>query len=168
MEIACGSFAEAQRSIEEAQHDPYRESWAVFHLPVLAAGAQLSLVRGEHRRALAAAEDLLLCLREYGMRSGLPEALYLQASALLGLGRNDDARDRLLEARAEAEAIGSRRILWRVLEALGQLEDDAGQAEQLHQEARQVIAFIVDHIDREDLCAAFLGQPGVRAVVSSP
>ena len=167
VEIACGSLAEAQRSIDEAQHDPYRESWAVFHLPVLAAGVQLALARGEHRRGLAAAEDLLLHLREYGMRSGLPEALYLQARALMGLGQPEDGRDRLLEARIEAEAIGSRRILWRVLEALGQLEGDAGRAEELHREALQVIDYIAEHIDREDLRATFLGQPGVRAVVAS-
>jgi len=166
MEIACGNLAEAQRSIEEAQNDPYRESWAVFHLPVLAAGVQLALARGEHQRALAAAEGLLRRLREYGMRSGLPEALYWQAKALMGLGQNDDARDRLLEARAEAEATGSRRILWRVLEALSQLEGGAARAEQLHREALQVIGFIAGHIDREDLRATFLGQPDVQAVIS--
>jgi len=166
MEVASGSLAEAQRSIEEAQNDPYRESWAVFHLPVLAAGVQLALARGEHQRGLAAAEGLLLRLREYGMRSGLPEALYLRATALMGLGEHQGARDRLLEARAEAEAIGSRRILWRVLEALSQLEGGAERVEQLHREALQVIGFIADQIDREDLRAAFLAQPDVQAVIS--
>ncbi len=96
IQIACGSFAEAQSCIDEAQDDPYRESWAVFHLPVIAAGAQLALASGEHRRALAAAEDLLLRLREYGMRSGLPEALYWQAKALVGLDDKQRAHDRLL------------------------------------------------------------------------
>lgn len=46
------------------------------------------------------------------------------------------------------------------------LTPERRQAEQLHREALQVIGFIAGHIDREDLRAAFLGQPGIRAVIS--
>jgi hypothetical protein len=99
------------------------------------------------------------------MRSQLPEALYLEGKALLGLGREEVARDRFLVARTEAETLGARRILWRILDGLSRLEKDPSRTTQLRQEARQVIRYIVAHIDQDDLRASFLSLPDVRAVL---
>ena len=69
------------------------------------------------------------------------------------------------EARAEAEAIGSRRGLWPILYALSQLEDDPAEAARLHKAAREILEYIADHIDQVDLRASFLGLPDAQTVL---
>jgi adenylate cyclase len=156
IEIGQGRLAEAQRAIDEAKKNPYQGSWVIFVLPVLLAETELALRREEPARALAVTEDLIGRLREYGMRSLLPEALYLQGRALLGLGQAEAARERFLKARAEAESLGARRLLWRILADLGRLESDPARAQELDREARQVIETIASQIHREDLQNSFL------------
>jgi adenylate cyclase len=156
IEIGQGRLAEAQRAIDEARGDPYQESWLVFVLPVLMAETELALHREEPARALAVSKDLIGRLREYGVRSLLPEALYLQGKALLDLGQEEAARERFLKARAEAESLGARPLLWRILTHLGRLERDPGRAQELEREAHQVIETIASQIDRQDLQKSFL------------
>jgi hypothetical protein len=97
----------------------------------------------------------------------LPEALYLQGKALQQLLRTDVARDRFLEARSEAEKMGARRILWRILLALSELEEGPSRAGELRREARRLIATIADHIDQGDLQSSFLAQPDVQAAIAA-
>jgi len=84
----------------------------------------------------------------------------------LALGREEAALESLLEARSIAEAIGSRRMLWRVLFALSELEADLTEAERLRQQARQIVEYIADHIDEVKLRQLFLNLPDVRAVLN--
>jgi hypothetical protein len=116
---------------------------------------------------LAVTDDLTARLRCYGMRSLLPEALYLQGKALLGLNQNISARDRFLEANTIARDIGSRRMLWRVLFNLSRIEEDPAIAKRLLQEARQVLDFILAHFEDKhyELRESFLRQPDVQAVI---
>jgi len=165
LQIMSGRLAEAAKTIAEAKGEPYRRSWAILRLPVLMADIELALREGDFDRAAAGTDDSVSHLRQYGIRSVLPGALYLEGRAFLGLGREEAARDRLLEARAEAEALGAWRILWRVLDALSQLEKDPSRAKELRQEARQVIEYIADHIDQDDLRTSFLSLPDVRSLV---
>jgi hypothetical protein len=72
-----------------------------------------------------------------------------------------------VEARAEAESLKSRRMLWRILAALGQLESDRSTAESLRREARQVVGYITSHIDQDELRSSFLVQPDVQAIVAA-
>jgi hypothetical protein len=101
------------------------------------------------------------------MRSLLPEALYLQGKAFLGLNQNFAARDRFLEAKTIARDIGSRRILWRVLFNLSQIEEDPANAKRLLQEARQVLGFVLARFEDKhyELRESFLRQPDVQAVI---
>jgi hypothetical protein len=86
----------------------------------------------------------------------------MQGQAALGLRREEEARDCYLESLAEAEAIGSRRVQWRVLLALSQIEPDPAEAERLRGQARHVVDTIAEHIDQEDLRRSFLNLPDVR------
>ena len=70
-----------------------------------------------------------------------------------------------MEARAEAEAIGSRRMLWQILFALSRLETDPTEAERLRQQAREIAKYIADHTP-PDLRASFLALPAVQAVLT--
>ncbi|MFQ5593143.1 MAG: hypothetical protein ACE5HA_03240 [Anaerolineae bacterium] len=77
----------------------------------------------------------------------------------------------MAEARAEAEAMGARRMLWQILAALAEIEGQRGrmaEAENLRAQAREVIAFIADHTGTSELRASFLAQPEVHAVLEEP
>jgi len=111
LQLLDGDVAGAQVNVEKAKDDPYRASWPVNFYCVALAEAELALKRGELEQALAVTDALLTELRQYGMRLPIAYSLYLQGQSLRGLNQDQSARDRLLEARAEAEAVGSRRTL---------------------------------------------------------
>ena len=129
------------------------------------AEAELRLKQGDDRQALEVTDDLLARLRRYGVRSQLPYVFLLRGRASMGLGEPESARSWWMEAVAEAKAMGSRRILWRILYALSQIEPEPSQAECLLNGARDVLKYIVDHIDQAELRESFLNQPDVRAVL---
>jgi hypothetical protein len=126
------------------------------------ADSELALVQGDHERALKITDELLSQLREFGMRSYYPYVLYLQGQASLGLGREQDARQRFLESRAEAQSIGSQRVQWRALLALSQIEPDPVAAERLRGKARLVVDTIAEHTDQDDLRQSSLERPDVH------
>jgi adenylate cyclase len=166
LHVLKGDLAQAEMDIGEARRGAFPESWGVFYLGVLVAEAELALQQEDYERAVAATDELLDRVRRHGMRSQLPEALYLQGKALLGLSQEKAAHERFMEARGEAEEMGSRRILWRILHALAQLETEPSRAQEFRRQARQVLKYIADHINRPDLQRSFLGQPDVQAVIA--
>jgi hypothetical protein len=101
------------------------------------------------------------------MRVYIPQVLYLQGQALLGLGQDDAARNLWLKALTEAEAIGSRRMLWQILVALSQLETDPTEVECLRRQAWQIVEYIANHIGTPELRASFLNLPQVKAALSA-
>jgi tetratricopeptide (TPR) repeat protein len=160
-----GDLRQAEMAIDETKEAPYEESWTVHYLVVLRAEAELALSRVDYSHALAVTDDLLARLRRYGMRLGLPEALYWQGKALLGLGQRTDARERFLQAQAQAENVGSRRTLWRVLVSLSEFEGDPVAAGSLRTRAQEILATIAANIHKTDLRTEFLDLPDVRALL---
>jgi tetratricopeptide (TPR) repeat protein len=156
------SVTDAAVAVREAQNVPVQNIWPGYFVPVPLADGELALKQGDYERAMTATDGLLSQLREFGMRSYYPYVLYMQGQAALGLRREEEARDRYLESLAEAEAIGSRRVQWRVLLALSQIEPDPAEAERLRGQARHVVDTIAEHIDQEDLRRSFLNLPDVR------
>ena len=166
LQLLNGDVAAAKISIEAAKNEPYQETWPVFFIPVAIAEAELMLKLRKYKQALVVTEALLIKLRQFGMRAHIVYALYLEGQALLGAGRDAVAQGRFVEACTEAEAINSRRNLWRILYALSQLEANPTRSEDLRQQAQRVIEFIVAHIDDEqaNLRQSFLDLPDVQAV----
>lgn len=168
LELLNDNVNAAKEAIDLSLNDPNREAWPAYFISVRVADGQLALKLGEDERALAVTDDLLADLRRYGMRSEIPGALYFRGQALLGLGRDDAARDCWREAQAEAEAIGSRRMLWPIIFNLSQLEANPEanpiEAEDLRQQAQDTITYIVDHITDPKLRTSFLALPQVAAV----
>jgi DNA-binding SARP family transcriptional activator/predicted ATPase len=165
LNVSVGNLAKAEWAIAEGKNEASRESFALFQVLIMIAEAELRLRKGEHRQAQAATDDLLARSHTYGLRSQLPYALFLRGWASMGVGETESARSFWTEALAEAEALGSRRILWRVLHALSQIEQDPIQAERLLSSARDVLAYIIDHIVQRDLRESFLKRSDVRAVL---
>jgi tetratricopeptide (TPR) repeat protein len=103
------------------------------------------------------------------MRSFLADALHFKGKALLAQGRVEAARAAWMEARAEAEALGSRRVLWPILAALAEIEAGRGhaaEAQGLRQQAREIITYIADHCP-PDLRNAFLNLADVRGALEA-
>lgn len=164
LQIRKGDMEAAESAVEAGKNEPSRRSWKVLYLPVLFAEVELANHRGEYQRALEKANELIERLHQFGMRSRLAEAVYLKGTALKDLNREEAARQRLLESRTIAEEIGVSRILWRILYALSQLENDARKSEELQQEARRVIEAIASRIDQGDLKRSYLNQPEIISI----
>lgn len=158
-----GELGQAQAAIEQGEGDPFAQARPNSARLLRLVSGELALRRGNAREALAVA-DGLLAERRLLSAAVLLDALILSAGALRALGQDAQAREVLQEARLEAERLGSRRALWRILYALGQLEVDPSRARELRQQAQEIITYIAEHIDAPELRRSFLAQPGVRAV----
>ncbi len=167
LHLLAGNLNEAEAAIDLGKKDPNREAYPAYFVFFRLADGEFALRQGDGGRALTVTEALLTDLRQFGMRSPMPDVLHLQGQAMLRLGQESAARDRLLEARAEAEAIGSRWLLWQILFSLSQLETDPTEAQRLRRQAEEIIKYIADHIDDLELRASFLDLPDVQAIVES-
>ena len=133
------------------------------------AEAELALAKQAFGHAVAVIEALVARLRKVGMRSFLADALHFKGKALLAQGRVEAARAAWMEARAEAEALGSRRVLWPILAALAEIEAGRGnttEAQALRQQACEIINYIADHCP-PDLRNAFLNLADVRGALEA-
>ncbi len=166
-----GELAMAESLIGEA----YAAQAAWSRVALLTSGgqaqmaeAEVALARQDHTRAAALMDRLVAALRSVGGRAHLPEVMILRSKALLALSRLAEARDLLCEARAEAEAMGSRRSLWPILLALSEIEEQGGHhaaAHALRQQAQEIVEFIADHAGSPELRASFLNLPDVQNVM---
>ena len=94
------------------------------------------------------------------------DVMLLAAKAMRAQNKLDAAREMLSEARAEAEMIGIRRVLWEILAEQSALEDECGntdQAQVLRGQACEILNDLVVHTP-VDLRESFLRLPSVRAV----
>ena len=164
--VMAGQLDEAETAVREGYaaftEDFAQHAW--IELPL--AEAELALAKGEPARAISAIDGLMPRFRQFRIRTFLSEALYLKGRALLGLDRPADAIEVLHSARAEAEALGCRRIQWQVLAALSEIEQQRGhatEAEALRATAREIVDYLAAHTP-EDLRAQFLELPTVQAL----
>jgi tetratricopeptide (TPR) repeat protein len=162
LQLLDGNLAEAEAVIEQGMNDPHREVWLAYSLSVTLANCEFPLRQGDYERAMTTTDTFLTNLGQF--RAHIPQILYFQGQALLGLGQDNAARDRLQEARAEAESMNARRPLWPILFALSQLEADPAEAERLRRQAREIVEYIADHAPT-DLRVSFLALPDVREVL---
>jgi hypothetical protein len=127
---------------------------------------ELALARRETAQVISTAETELERQFEAGARVYRADLLLLKANALLQERDLLRGKETLEQARAEAEAIGSRRMLWRILNALSGVEKELGNqasADALQRQAQELAQFIADSAP-PDLRARFLSLPDVRAL----
>jgi tetratricopeptide (TPR) repeat protein len=132
--------------------------------------AELALGQKDYGQAVQVI-DLVLeqLLRTRGVRVSFPQALYLKALALSGQHLFDQALAALHEACTEAQTMGSRRHLWKILATIGEIEAARGnnaRADAVLGQARQVIDYIAEHAPPE-LRETFLNSTAVSAVPHS-
>lgn len=169
LQLQCGDLAAAQRTLEE--YDAFRgegDLHPVIGLLRSLSDAELAVERQEFARVVAALDEGLEPLRQVPGRPFLARALSLRGTALAGLGRVDEARAVLEEARAVAESIDSRRVLWPTFIALADLAGRRGEtdeADRLRDEARKIVHHIAERIPEPALRASFLNTPAARAAL---
>jgi hypothetical protein len=138
-------------------------------IQVALAEAEVALAQGQAWRAASLMAEVAESMAATGMRFRRPDVLYVHGRALLAQGRLAVARSALQEARLEALALEARRMYWRIVAALAEVELRCGQpeaAEQWRREARRHLAYLADHAPAE-LRATFLARPEVHPLTQS-
>ncbi|MCC7353201.1 MAG: hypothetical protein IT330_05530 [Anaerolineae bacterium] len=171
LQFLGGNLGEAEATIAEARlelNDLDPNSFAFVLVPLVE--GEIALARKEYTRAIGQVDGLITALQNFGMHPFLADAFYIKGEALTALGRGEEACEVLRQARAEAEAHNSHRILWRILFSLSQVERGQGnqaEAEGLRNQARGVVLHIADHAGSPTLRASFLRRPQVHAVLAN-
>ncbi|HET7087628.1 MAG TPA: hypothetical protein VFL17_03160 [Anaerolineae bacterium] len=169
LHMLSGRLLEAREALDEARRGygvAKIPSFAIFYMNLVE--AEWALSSGDYALALDVADETVSLLRQAGLRLGLSDVLYFKGRALLGLDRAEEAYAALNEARAEAEAIGSRRTLWRILLAVSEIESRRGrhaEAQSRRRQAREIVEFIADHTGSPELRESFLNLRDVRDVM---
>jgi class 3 adenylate cyclase len=120
--VRAGAWAQAQTLLEQADQPESRQTLQMIDLIVDLVTVEYHLARHDFAHAEAYLDILLGKMSDSGARYFLPDALHLKAKFLLDQGGAGEALDTLRQARAAAQEIGSRIILWRILADLGEVE----------------------------------------------
>jgi tetratricopeptide (TPR) repeat protein len=165
--IAQGKLAEGQGILDRVlailEPDAPR-SQIIITIAIVYGRMQLAV--GKPERVFDLMDDRVLSYRQAGFHHSLAEEFWLRGRALTLLGRLDEARVALNEARRAAEAREEQIILWQILASLSELEREVGDqaaAEKRRDEALSVVDDIAAHAG--ELRSAFLSQPGVRQLL---
>jgi len=138
---------------------------------VLRARSEVALAQGDVARALTVMRAHVAELQERGLLTYLPEALLNLAQALQQAGHNQEAHQRLVEARSQVERMNAPMLEWAVLYALGQFEAEHGQpaaASVAWSRARDIVGPIAARVPRPEWRASFRARPALRALLGEP
>jgi len=181
LHLLDGNLAAARDVVQDAFAGPKQEFFqrltTLGGVAICLADGELALAQGDYARAASVMDEALACLRNGGTRPYVSDVLYLKGKALLAQGRIDEAHETFVAARAAAEALGARRVLWPILAALAEIEAGRGnttEAQALRQQACEIINYIADHCppdpsagSGQSLRDSFLHLPEVQAVLDS-
>jgi hypothetical protein len=144
---------------------PDGSSMDIFNYLMLeTACCQRFLWRCEYEEAYALSSEVLAFLKPRDVRMYIPDFLYVQAQAHIGLGQHYRAKEALEEGVAILQATGARWQLWEMtalLADLAQLRGDAPSAEAWQQVACTTIEATAGEMSDVALRDTFLGQPKV-------
>jgi len=164
--VMKGDVEKAEETIRDAKGCLGREYFSLPHVYVgtCLAEAELALLIKDCPRAMQVVNQVIAYIQRTGARTFLPEALYLKSQALLPASP-DEVRLLLTAAQQQAELLGSRRILWKILFARGDLEKGE-ESKSLRRQARQIVAAMADDISQTALRASFLNRADIRQMMS--
>lgn len=158
--VALGRLGEGKALMEQAFASFDKDGVSAYSTaPLFVADGYLQLALQEPQRALGRMEELIHQLHRLGSSHYLAEAFWLKGRACLSLGRMALAQHSFMEARAVAKVTSERSILWRILIEIAGLaaeKGDSKRSESLYQQAREIIDYIVDHMDNPEMEEEFL------------
>ena len=165
--ILAGDFDAAEKDLARAKEAIRSEDGVgVTRAVIPLVKSELALLKKDYEQVLELVKDLEP-YRSMGIRTYVADLDFRHGQALFGLGRVEEARRVLSAAASQARELGSRRILWRILKALGDVERVRGDLKQasLHwHTSAEIVDYIAAGLDDEELKTAFLNLPQVRAV----
>jgi predicted ATPase/class 3 adenylate cyclase len=168
--IQLGDQIKSEAILKECyKHFDPNDFIVIYVKQVPLAAAELALSNGDSKHAVKLMDELIDQLYKKRARSLLPEALIIKGKALALDGLVTQAMQTFQEAHSEAEWLGERRLSWIILAELAKLEALQGNtdgADELRRQAWDIISYIKDHLENEELRASFLGLPEVRALIS--
>lgn len=159
-EIASNQLETAAATLDACNTDA--PPWEAI---LLLAKCRLALAQADLHAGQTFAESAVALTQNYKIAQFLPEALFLKGKSSSMQGDPAMARMALEQARTEAEKLGSRRLLWRILAALAEIESDKKKSTALTAEARRIVEYIANHITRDDLRKAFVRLTELGGVV---
>ena len=169
--IAQGDLDLAQQMWAEIALDWHPEkSDSVIIGPMSAAQLNLLLAQNDFQSALEYAQNMAEHIRRIGCLAYLPEILWLQGRAELGLQRWARADQTLTEALTISQRNGEYRLRWRILSSLAEtaeVQGEPGAADHYREMGQDVIRIIAGHIDNEELRASFLASTAVQQLFST-
>ncbi len=166
LEIRAGDLEAARSAVEIAQQILQAEG--IENRTFRLTQVELALELGEYDAVVTMTSQLAEAIHTTSLRASLPRTLYCLGLAQLKQGSIEAAAQTLHQALNESQNIGNRHYAWRALAALAELDDlrgDRAGAAAWRLQSRQIIEYIAEHIHSAELRAAFLDQPGVRAVL---
>ncbi|MBN1666806.1 MAG: hypothetical protein JW862_06945, partial [Anaerolineales bacterium] len=165
-ELARGNLEQAQRIWAEISPNWHLDTSASGVAgPLSVAELYLSLAQKDFQPALETAQSVARRFRQIGYLAYLPEVLWLQGRAEMGLKRWAQAHETLTEAVNISQLNGELRLRWRILSSLAEVAEAQGQpssADRYKEMGQTVITTIANHIDNEELRTAFLATTGVQ------
>lgn len=166
--ILCDDLPAAAYAIQQSHAGPGSRGFEPSSLVGTLAEGEFELAVGEFTRASTEMSEYVTRLRQSHIRVGLADTLFLQAEGLRAQGETTQALELLKQARAEAEALQVRHILWQILAMQSEIELQGGntaEAEACRAQAKALVEYIAQHSPAE-LRQSFLNLPRVRAVMS--
>lgn len=131
------------------------------------AEAELAFMQKDYARVLAALNPTIEFLETHQVCAFLPELLYLKGQVLDRQGETESALVILAEAQRTAEALPSRRMLWRILATSAEIESRRGNREmaaRLRARARETVEYIVERLGSGGREGSFRALPLVRSL----
>lgn len=166
LHLMAGNLDDAERLVQQAAEDAYREAHPTWNMRINIAEAELALKQGNFKQAMAIINRWLPRLRQNNLHATTPTMLLLQSEAQLALGQAEAAHQSLQEAQSIAEGIGAQATLWPILFALSRLETNPALAQQLHEQACAIVERIARNIGTAVLQDSFLNRPQVRDLLA--
>jgi tetratricopeptide (TPR) repeat protein len=171
LHLLQGDLSAAEAALDEIQFDVIKYTNLLplsnFVIPVIV--CEISLNLGAYDQVIKITDDFIVRRTEAGARVGLADFHYLKGLAFRAQDEFEEARRALISARTEAEALGARRIWWKVLVALAEMEgrlDNQPRAVALRQEARTILDDIIEQIPEGEMRDSFVALPAVSDLLT--
>jgi len=168
LEIGRGQYEPAREIVQRLEQTQSPHQLTLLNPYFLLLKVQLAWFDQNLELVAQLLESGLNLVQTMGVRPLVPMVLFYLGRLHHKQGQIEMARTALQQARAEAEALEQRRVLWEILALQGQIAAEQGQpaeAEQLRQQARAILQFIIDHCPT-DLRPRLLNLPNVRSVLN--
>lgn len=170
-EVVQGNLEQAQQLWNEVSPDWHPDKLAPHVAgPLRAAELSLLLAQNNLQLTLERAQNAEELFRQIGCLVYLPEVLWLQGRAEMGLKQWTQAKETLTEALKISQHNGERRLRWRILSDLAKIAAAQGkqnEAVRYRKMGQDVISYIVDHIVNEELRTSFLATTAVQQLYSA-